>query len=149
MQRILDILLILVKVKKGFALILTVTFFFSSVIMPYGNFNDNYATRQVYDQQQRQDPDLNIGEFIFVKLLYIGQLFDTDEDFIPLQDLPIKDRQPAQPMQIQTGFLDCTKLVIQVEDSPAPISKPTCLFKDNMFSFEFHSSVFHPPIYLG
>jgi hypothetical protein len=146
MQRMLDILLILVEVKKGFAFILSLSFFFSTMIMPYGNFDDNYATKQVYDLQHLQDPDLNIGEFIFMKLLYIGQLFDSDDDYIPLQDLPIKNQQPAPPMQIQVGFLDCTKLVIKVEKFPTPNTKPTCLFKENKFSFDFHASVFHPPV---
>ena len=144
----MDILLILVIVKKGFALILSISFFFSTVIMPYANFDDNDATKEVYDQQQQKDPDLSLGEFIFTKLLCVGQLFDPgdDDDDAPVpQNLPIKNQQPLQTMQIQAGFLDCTKLVIKVQESPAIIEKPTCIFRDNMFSFDFHASVFHPP----
>ncbi len=152
MQRILDILLILVAVKKGFAFILSVSFFFSTIIMPYANFDDNDATKEVYDQQQQKDPDLNLGEFIFTKLLCIGQLFDPgddDDDATLPQSLPIKNQQPLQTFQLQAGFLDCNRLVIKVQDAPAIAEKPTCTFRENKFSFDFHASVFHPPAFVG
>jgi hypothetical protein len=152
MQRILDILLILVAVKKGFAFILSLSFFFSTIIMPYANFDDNDATREVYDQQQQKDPDLSLGEFIFTKLLCVGQLFDAgddDDDATVPQNLPIKNQQPLQTLQLQAGFLDCNRLVIKVQDAPAIVEKPTCTFKENKFSFDFHASVFHPPAFIS
>jgi hypothetical protein len=152
MQRILDILLILVMVKKGFTIILSLSFFFSTIIMPYANFDDNDTTKKVFDQQQQKDPDLSLGEFIFTKLLCIGQLFDDgddDDDAGVPQNLPLKNQQPLQTLQLQAGFLDCNRLVIKAQDAPAISEKPTCSFRENKFSSDFHTSVFHPPAFIG
>ena len=118
--------------------------------MPYGNFGDNFTIKQVYDEQQRLDPNLNMGEFVFEKLLCIGQIIDSvdDDDEAP-HDLPLKDQQPQLAMQIQAGFLDCTKTIIGMQESPAILAKTSCLFKENMFSFDFHAPVFHPPVYIA
>ena len=55
--------------------------------MPYANFDDNSAPKMVYAQEQQEDPDLDFGEFIFEKLLCIGQIFDSDDD----DDQPLQD----------------------------------------------------------
>lgn len=111
--------------------------------MPYANFGDNYATKEVYDQQQQNDPDLSMGEFIFEKLLSVGRIFDSDDDNDTApQAIPLKNQQP---MQIQAGFIDCTKLVIKVQELPVTVAKPTCVFRESKFSFDFHASVFRPP----
>ena len=112
--------------------------------MPYGNFDDNYATRLLYNQQQREDPDLNISEFIFEKLLCFGELFE-DEDDDDQDEIPLQNPQPVQSLQIQAGFLECAKPVIKVQELPEKVEKPTCLFKENKFSRDFSSAVFHPP----
>ena len=117
--------------------------------MPYANFDDNGSMKKVNDQQQQKDPDLNLSEFIFTKLLCIGQLFDPedeDDDAIP-QKLPINNQQPLQTMQLQAGFFDCNRLVIKVQSIPHISKKPTCNFRENMFSFDFHDPVFHPPAF--
>lgn len=118
--------------------------------MPYANFNDNDATKEVFDQQQQKDSDLSLGEFIFSKLLCVGQLFDSDDDddAVP-QNLPIKNQQPLQTLQLQAGFLDCSRPIIKVQDIPATSEKPTCTFKENKFSYDFHASVFHPPAFMS
>ena len=113
--------------------------------MPYGNFDDNYATRLLYNQQQKQDPDLNMGEFVFDRLLRIGDLFDDGEDDDQQDRAPLKDPIPIQSLHIQAGFLECYKPVIKMQELPEPIEKPTCFFRENKFSREFSSSVFHPP----
>jgi hypothetical protein len=130
--------------KKLATILLLLIFIFVSIIMPYGNFDDNYATRLLYNQQQKQDPDLNIGEFVFDRLLRIGGLFE-DEDDDDDQDVPLKNQQPVQSLHIQAGFLECYKPVIKMQELPEPVTKPTCLFKENKFSREFSSPVFHPP----
>lgn len=114
--------------------------------MPYGNFDDNYATRLLYNLQQKQDPDLNISEFVFEKLLYVGGLFEEDDD--DMGDMPLKNPQPVQSLHIQAGFLECYKPSIKVQELPKMVAKPTCLFKENKFSREFSSLVFHPPAVL-
>jgi hypothetical protein len=113
--------------------------------MPYANFDDNSSTRMVFDQQQRQDPDLNFGEFVFEKLLCIGQIFEDDEDADEPGNVPIQKQHPSQPLQIQTGFLECYKVVIKIQDLPVLPVKQTCEFKDNKFAREFSSFIFHPP----
>ena len=109
--------------------------------MPYGNFDDNYVTRLLYNHEQKQDPDLTVSEFVFERLLNMGELFEDEDD----DEIPIKDSQPVQALHIQAGFADCFKPVIPVKESPELIEKPTCLFKENKFSREFSSPVFHPP----
>lgn len=140
-------ILILPFLKVLTTILLLIIFLFVSILMPYANFDDNGAAREVYDEQQQEDPDLSMGEFIFEKLLYVGKIFDPGDDDDAPHNLPLKNQQPLQPMQIQAGFLDCTKTIIKVQDSKTLIEKPTCLFKENMFSFDFHASVFHPPAF--
>ena len=116
--------------------------------MPYGNFDDNYATRLLYNQQQEEDPDLTLGEFIFGKLLYVGDLLDEDDDAIPAKS-PVKDAQPFQTLQIQAGFIEFPKPAIKMQELPEAVAKPTCLFKENKFTREFSSPIFHPPATLS
>ena len=113
--------------------------------MPYANFDDNSSTRMVYDQQQRQDPDLNFGEFVFEKLLCMGQFFGNDDDAAEPGSIPIQKQHPLQPLQIQTGFLECYKPTIKIQELPELSVKQVCEFKDNKFSREFSSFIFHPP----
>jgi hypothetical protein len=133
----------LALVKKGITLILSVSFFFCTIIMPYSNFDDTSSLRSVYHESQEEDNDIDVGEFILNKLLVIGQWFDQGDDD---QEMP-KGHQP-EPMQIlslQSGSLFCTRITVTVQnEKPAP-AKPTCLFKENKFSFDFHAFVFHPP----
>ena len=116
--------------------------------MPYGNFDDNYATQLLYNQQQNEDPDLTLGEFFFGKLLMIGDLIDEDDDEIPGK-APISDSQPLQTLQIQAGCIETPKPVFKIQETPVKMDKPTCLFKDNKFSREYSSSIFHPPASLS
>ena len=126
-------------------ILLLFVFLFVSILMPYANFDDNSATRMVYDQQQRQDPDLNFGEFVFEKLLCVGQIFEDDDDADEPGSVPIQKQHPLQPLQIQTGFLECYKVVIKIQELPASPVRQTCEFKDNKLGREFSSFIFHPP----
>jgi hypothetical protein len=112
--------------------------------MPYGNFDDNNATRLLYNQQQHEDPDLTLGEFVFGKLLMIGDLIDEDDDEIPAKS-PISDSQPMQTLQLQAGCIESTRPVFKIQMTTVKMDKPTCLFKDNKFAREYSSSIFHPP----
>jgi len=111
--------------------------------MPYGNFDDNFATRLVYDRQQEQDPDLTLGEFIFGKLLYVGDLIDKDDDALPPK-APLKD-SPFQILQIQAGSIEISKPEVKLQDITTTDAKPSCLFRENKFGREFPIPVFHPP----
>lgn len=112
--------------------------------MPYSNFDDNYATQLLYSQQQKEDPDLTLSEFVFGKLLVIGDIIDKDDDEMPVK-LPINNSQPFKPLQIQTGFLESPKPIHKLPVMLEKMDKPLCLFKDNKFTFEYSSTVFHPP----
>ena len=114
--------------------------------MPYANFDDESATRMVYDQKQQEDPDLDFGEFIFEKLLCIGQFFDSsDDDDDDETDQPLHNQSPLQAMQIQTGFLECYKIMIKIQELPASPEKYDGEFKDNKFAREYSTFIFHPP----
>jgi hypothetical protein len=115
--------------------------------MPYGNFDDNYATNLLYDQQQKQDPDLSVSEFVFDRLLRVGELFEDGDD--DDTDIPVKNPHPVQSLQIQAGFLECYKPVIKIQELPEAVAKPTCVFRENKISRDFSSSVFHPPAVSG
>jgi len=117
--------------------------------MPYGNFDDNYVTRLLYSEQQKQDPDLNFGEFVFDRLLQVGSLFDDDDDDDDATQMPLANPHPVQSLNIQAGFLECYRPIIKMQELPDKVEKPTCLFRENKFSREFISSIFHPPAIAG
>jgi hypothetical protein len=113
--------------------------------MPYSNFDDTRSLRSSYNESQQEDTDMDIGEFVFNKLFTIGELFDEGDD-IDQQNIP-KDQHPI-PLQVQSmqpGSLYCSKLFNSEQDKKPVSTKPTCLFRENKFSFDFHASVFHPP----
>jgi hypothetical protein len=133
--------------KKGIALILSISFFCTTIIMPYSNFDDTTSLRSVYNESQEEDNDIDVSEFILNKLLVVGELFDQGEDD---EDIP-KNHQP-EPMQVQSlqsGFLYCNKIAVTVPNQKPEPAKPICLFRENKFSFDFHASVFHPPATLA
>ena len=111
--------------------------------MPYSNFDDTSSLRSIYHESQEEDNDIDVGEFIFNKLLVIGEMFDQGDDDQPLPKNHQPDPMQAQPLQ--SGSLYCNKITLSIQnDKPAPV-KPICLFKENKFSFDFHASIFHPP----
>lgn len=115
--------------------------------MPYSNFDDTSSLRSVYQESQREDNDIDVGEFIMNKLLVVGELFDHGEDDHPLP----KNHQP-EPMQmisLQSGFLYCNKIFVSLQNEKMIPEKPSGLFKENKLSFDFHASVFHPPAVLS
>lgn len=130
--------------KKVISIGFICIFLFVSVVMPYGNFDDNGATHLLYNQQQEEDPDLTLGEFVFEKLLVVGELFDDDADEVPSK-APVKVPQPIQVLQIQAGFIEFPKPAPNVQEPTFLPSKPTCLFKETKFNREYSSPIFHPP----
>lgn len=112
--------------------------------MPYSNFDDINSFRSIYGESQQEEGDLAVGEFIFEKLLTIGELFEGDEG--EEEDIPTKHQSvPLEIQSIQPGSLYCSKLVISEQNQKATPAKPTCLFRENKISFDFHAAVFHPP----
>ncbi len=133
-------------VKKPLTFILTFSFFFSSIIMPYCNFDDTRVLKKIYNESREEDSDMDVTEFIFEKLLTIGELFEGDEP----DEHPVHPHHPPGPMQVQimqTGSLYCLKTIIVESPREPQSAKPTCLFRENKFSFDFHASIFHPPAF--
>lgn len=114
-------------------------------MMPYNNFDDTGSFCSSYHISRQENADMNIGEFIFNKVLAIEGLFDeAEEDDIP----DISRSQPPVPLKIQpvqSGLLYCNKIIMNEQEKEVVPAKPTCLFKENKFSFDFQVSVFHPP----
>jgi hypothetical protein len=133
--------------KKGTAFILSISFFFTTIIMPYSNFDDTSSLRSVYQESQEEDSDIDVSEFILNKLLVIGELFDRGDDD---QDIP-KSHQPVplQVQSLQSGFLYCNKIAVTVQNEKSAPAKPICLFQENKLSFDFHASIFHPPAFIA
>ena len=115
--------------------------------MPYCNFDDTHSLRSMYHESQEEDRDMNISEFIFEKLLTIGELFEDEEDE---KDIP-KNHHPAplEMQPLQSGSLFCLKIIIVEKETEPVAAKPSCLFRENKFSFDFHAPIFHPPATLG
>ena len=121
-----------------------VNFIVMSIVMPYGNFDDHYTTSILYNQQQKEDPYLTFAEFIFGKLLYVGDLIDPDDDAVPVK-IPLDNSLPFQTVQIQAGSIELSRPFAKIEDFSEVKGKPTCYFRDNKFDRKFSSPVFHPP----
>ena len=111
--------------------------------MPYSNFDDTGSFGSIFHESQQEDEDMSISEFVFEKMLTIGELFEGNEEE---QDAPKQHQSaPMQIQPIQSGSLYCSKIIITEQDKkPAP-AKPTCQFIENKLSFDFHAAVFHPP----
>jgi len=133
-------------VKTLATILLLLIFLLVSILMPYGNFSDNYATRIVYQEEQRQDPDLNVSEFIFEKLLCIGQLFEDEDDEV---SPPPGHHVPVHNMHLQASSYECYRPFIREMELPKPSEKPRCLFRDNKFAIDFSAGIFHPPSVLS
>ena len=116
--------------------------------MPYSNFDDVHSFRSIYLDSQEEDEDMNVSEFIFEKLLTIGELFEGDGE--EEEDMPNQHQStPLQLQPMQSGSLYCSKVFISEQDNKPVPAKPSCLFIENKFSSDFHTSVFHPPSITG
>ena len=112
--------------------------------MPYSNFDDTRLLSSLYRESQQEDTDMNIGEFIFEKLLTIGKLFEGKEEDVPI--IPFHNQHtPPQVQMLQSGSLYCLKINTPEKDKEQVADKPTCSFRENKFSFDYHAIVFHPP----
>ena len=98
--------------------------------MPYSNFDDARLFRSIYNESQQQDEDMNISEFIFEKLLTVGELFEGNEE--EEQDVPKQHQSvPIQIQPIQAGSLYCSKIIISEQYKKPIPAKPSCLFIEN------------------
>ena len=115
--------------------------------MPYSNFDDTNLLSDIYQQSQQEDYDMDLGEFIFEKLLTVGSWFEDKEEDAPL--IPIHQNVPHQVQVFHSGSLYCLKINFQEKRNEPSADKPTCLFRESKFSFDYHASVFHPPAFIA
>ena len=137
--------------KSSLVFILLTSFFFSTVIMPYSNFDDSSSFRAIYQESRQEDPDMDLGEFIFEKMFTVGQWFEGDEGEEQQEHNIPKQHQPtSMPVQvIQAGSLYCNAVPHHDSKSDLLPLKPSCRFRENKFSVDFHAVVFHPPSVLS
>lgn len=76
---------------------------FTTLIMPYSNYEDAKAVISLYKNSLRLDEDMNFAEFIGEKLIASGLEFDEEED-APKQTNKIP-RSHDEVIQIQNGVL--------------------------------------------
>ncbi|MEI8141897.1 MAG: hypothetical protein WCG90_03415 [Chitinophagia bacterium] len=89
--------------KKAITLFTLVIFMFTTLIMPYSNYEDAKAVISLYKNSLRFDEDMNFAEFIGEKLIASGLEFDEEED-APMQTNKIP-RSHDEVIQIQNGVL--------------------------------------------
>lgn len=89
--------------KKALTLFTLVVFMFTTLIMPYSNYEDAKAVISLYKNSLRLDEDMNFAEFIGEKLIASGLEFDEEED-APKQTNKIP-RSHDEVIQIQNGVL--------------------------------------------
>ena len=76
---------------------------FTTLIMPYSNYEDAKAVISLYRNSLSLDEDMNFAEFIGEKLIASGIEFDEEED-APIQSNTIPHTHD-EVIQIQNGVL--------------------------------------------
>ena len=89
--------------KKAITLFTLVVFMFTTLIMPYSNYEDAKAVISLYKNCLRLDEDMNFAEFVGEKLIASGIEFDEEED-APKQTNKIP-RSHDEVIQIQNGVI--------------------------------------------
>ncbi|HPG11749.1 MAG TPA: hypothetical protein PLU37_09480 [Chitinophagaceae bacterium] len=120
----------------------------TGIVMPYNNFNDTYIYK-VFSDCKEQDPDLDINEFVFEKLLVIGTVLEhnDEEDEENTQNSHNRIPSEAIPTHIQPGTIILNAAQFATQKNTIDPKKPLCFFKENKYSFNYLSSIFHPPLY--
>ncbi|GAC1399175.1 MAG: hypothetical protein NVSMB63_19080 [Sediminibacterium sp.] len=119
-------------------------FILSTLVMPYGNFNDVESLQAVYNHCLKEDADMDLGEFIGEKLLSAG--------FDPTEDRETHGSHHHQPVNtnavvvIQNGYLYRQTPVQFLPDIPVTIYEKAIQLNNTILtSQDFHPGIFHPP----
>jgi len=130
-------------VKKAITLFTLVVFMFTTLIMPYSNYEDAKAVISLYKNSLRLDEDMNFAEFIGEKLIASGLEFDEEED-APMQTNKIP-RTHDEIIQIQNGvifhkqevLIEFTTYIIPIKIGPDYTTK--------INNEDFCPGIFRPP----
>lgn len=129
--------------KKAITLFTLVIFMFTTLIMPYSNYEDAKAVISLYKNSLHLDDDMNFAEFIGEKLIASGLEFDEEED-APMQSNKIPHTHD-EVIQIQNGVLfHNQELLIEFATYIIPIKiGPDYTTKIN--NEDFCAGIFRPP----
>ena len=99
----ISIIYYLYFVKKAITLFILLVFTFTTLIMPYSNFEDAKAVISLYKNSLSLDEDMNFAEFIGEKLIASGIEFDEKEE----SNTPSNKIPPThnEVIQIQQGVI--------------------------------------------
>ena len=89
--------------KKVLTLFILVVFMFTSLIMPYSNYEDAKAVISLYKNSLCLDEDMSFAEFVGEKLIASGIEFDEEED-APTKSNKIPPTH-NEVIQIQSGVI--------------------------------------------
>ena len=129
--------------KKAITLFTLVVFMFTTLIMPYSNYEDAKAVISLYKNSLRLDEDMNFAEFIGEKLIASGLEFDEEED-APMQSNKIPGTHD-EIIQIQNGvifhkqevLIEFTTYIIPVKIGPD--------YSTKINKEEYCPGIFRPP----
>lgn len=129
--------------KKAGTLFILVVFMFTTLIMPYSNYEDAKAVISLYKNSLRLDEDMDFAEFIGEKLIASGIEFDEEED-APMQSNKIPHTHD-EVIQIQNGVLfHKQEVLIEFATYIIPIKiGPDYSIKIN--NEEYCPGIFRPP----
>ena len=135
--------IILQHLKNFVCILTTLLFTLSTLIMPYGNFNDTKSLVMVYNNCLQKDADLNVIEFIGEKMLCV--LFNDEDD--DQQTTPIQHNTPIHnsSIQIQSGLLFGYPVHENIKHPVKENALHGIASNDVLNSQNFHPGIFHPP----
>ena len=130
--------------KKPLTLFILIVFIFTTLIMPYSNYEDAKAVISLYKNSLRLDEDMNFAEFVGEKLIASGIEFDEEED-APIQSNTIPHTHD-EVIQIQNGVLfHKQEVIIEFATYIIPIKLgPDYTIKIN--KQDYCPVIFRPPI---
>jgi hypothetical protein len=130
-------------VKKILTLFILVVFMFTTLIMPYSNYEDAKAVISLYKNSLCLDEDMNFAEFLGEKLIASGIEFDEEED-APIQSSKIPHTH-NEVIKIQNGVIfhkketivEFTTYIIPIKLGPA--------YNTEIITGDYCPGVFRPP----
>jgi len=130
-------------VKKAITLLILLVFTFTTLIMPYSNFEDAKAVICLYKNSLSLDEDMNFAEFIGEKLIASGIEFDEKEESnSPSNKIP---NTHNEVVQIQQGVIFHKKeAIIEFTTYITPI-KLGPDFNTEISKEEYCPGIFRPP----
>ena len=134
--------------KQLFYIFLFVYYTLGVICLPLGNFSTIIHLPQMYNHcKATEDPNLNLGDFIVEHLMNLDGIFEPHET---------EEEDSDKPHQMVDFFQNnpITPIKEKIEDFEFKNSngifsfdkKPSCIFKNQIYSYNHRHSIFRPPI---